>query len=690
MINVNDSMLSLSNLKNNPSPISFTPNVTNKTSHYYDFLSNVKNNINNKNNNPSSNIKNHFKIKNYSNPKNNNAINIKNKIITKHYNISSNIRSINDKKLVSIPLIKKPIITEPSCKLEKFLPPKKTEKKTLVIDLDETLVHSYFDKYPPRKPDISFEIMLDGKNVQVYTLVRPGAIEFLEKISDLYEIVIFTASLSLYALPIINFIDKNKKCDFKLFREHCSSFNNGFIKDLKRLSRDLNNLIILDNNPNCYFLNKENAFPIKTWIDEISDKELFKIMPYLEFLSKDFIKDIRPILSKIKRGNEIIYYKFDKIIKKYKKYQTINYKNEDRKINEQVRKENNKNSDFIPNIFKNEPKEVNIQLIENDLFNKKDKENIVKENEKNNNDLVNINMIKEEKKVDNDDYKSVKDENKIMSIENNCIKNDFKNKIKTSKGNRFFISKSKNNKENYSENINLKNNLFNNRISHIQINSPKSNLINSTIKYSSRGIFLKNKENIEKKQDVVMPNLFPKYELIPFINNVNLHSKPFDKSILNNLLNCQNEPKTDNTNIKESPNKKYFKNNEYFQSPKNYDNFKYLYLYCNKTTNNFNKKNKNLLVERNIIRNNSEKKKLLYNYNYKSIEDITRNNLDEVKFKYLDKYDINANDKINRSISSYKKNNEISQKTNIKKNHNNRCLSSHQHCYKSYNNKFNP
>ena len=274
-------------------------------------------------------------------------------------------------------------------------------------------------------------------------------------------------------------------------------------------------------------------------------------------------------------------------------------------------------------------------------------------------------------------------------MENNNIKSDFRNKIITSKGNRFFISKSKNNKENYSENINLKNNLFNNRISNKQINSLKCNYINNTIKYSSRGIFLKNKESIEKKQDEVMPNLFPKFELIPFINNANLNSKPFDKSILNNLLSCQNEPKDDNTNIKESPIKKYSKNNEHFQSPKNYDNFKNLYLYCNKTTKNFNKKNKNISVERNIIRNNSEKKKLLYNYNYKSIEDITRTNLDEVKFKYLDKYDINVNYKINRSISSYKKDNGISQKTNIKKNHNNRCLSSYQNFYKNYNNKYN-
>ena len=200
--------------------------------------------------------------------------------------------------------------------------------------------------YPPRKSEISFEILLDNKNVQVHTLIRPGAVEFLEKMSEIFEIVIFTASLSMYALPIINYIDKGNKCEFKLFREHCSIFNNGFIKDLKKLSRDLNNLILLDNNPNSYFLNKENGFPIKSWIDDLSDNELFKIIPYLEFLGNEYVKDVRTILTKIKIGNEVNYQKFNKIIENFKKNKNCENDNKtvtvDEAKTEEIKKDNNK------------------------------------------------------------------------------------------------------------------------------------------------------------------------------------------------------------------------------------------------------------------------------------------------------------------------------------------------------------
>ena len=225
----------------NPMDTQSLINYSNKNNHYFNYFLNSKNNKS-----PSIAITQNINIKNYSNPKKK----VKNNLISKNYTITFNTQLTDDKKLLSKSISKKPIITEPICGLENFLPPKNSnKKKTLVLDLDETLVHSYFDINPPRKPAISFSIILDNKNVKVQTLIRPGVIEFLEKMSEIFEIVIFTASLSKYALPIINFIDKNKKCEFKLFREHCSICNNGFIKDLKKLSRNLNDLILLDNNP---------------------------------------------------------------------------------------------------------------------------------------------------------------------------------------------------------------------------------------------------------------------------------------------------------------------------------------------------------------------------------------------------------------------------------------------------------
>ena len=45
-------------------------------------------------------------------------------------------------------------------------------------------------------------IEIAGIKMHIYTLIRPGTSQFLEKLSNIYEIVIFTASLSQYAIPL--------------------------------------------------------------------------------------------------------------------------------------------------------------------------------------------------------------------------------------------------------------------------------------------------------------------------------------------------------------------------------------------------------------------------------------------------------------------------------------------------------
>ena len=63
---------------------------------------------------------------------------------------------------------------------------------------------------------------MENRDFLVYVAVRPGAIEFLEKMSEYYEVVIFTASLSKYANPLMDILDPNKYCTSRLFREHCA------------------------------------------------------------------------------------------------------------------------------------------------------------------------------------------------------------------------------------------------------------------------------------------------------------------------------------------------------------------------------------------------------------------------------------------------------------------------------------
>lgn len=205
------------------------------------------------------------------------------------------------------------------------LPPKSNDnknKKTLILDLDETLVHSGFTIVPNHPPDITINVEIENKIHNVYILVRPGAEEFLEKMSKIFEIVIFTASLSKYANPLLDKLDSKKLCSFRLFREHCSFINNAYVKDLKKLGRDMKDVIIVDNSPVTYSLNVENGFPIKTWIDDVTDRELIKIIPILEYLSK--VNDVRDYIKLMIEKNQFSYVKADKLISKQKEENKTN------------------------------------------------------------------------------------------------------------------------------------------------------------------------------------------------------------------------------------------------------------------------------------------------------------------------------------------------------------------------------
>lgn len=117
-------------------------------------------------------------------------------------------------------------------------------KKTLVLDLDETLVHSTFE--PTDDSDLVVPVTIEGGNYNVYVKIRPGLEEFLEEVAEYYEVVVFTASMAKYADPVLDRIDKGRCISHRLFREHCVMHNGAYVKDLARLGRDLANVVIVD------------------------------------------------------------------------------------------------------------------------------------------------------------------------------------------------------------------------------------------------------------------------------------------------------------------------------------------------------------------------------------------------------------------------------------------------------------
>ncbi|KAI3355290.1 hypothetical protein L3Q82_018145, partial [Scortum barcoo] len=158
-------------------------------------------------------------------------------------------------------------------------------KNCVVIDLDETLVHSSFK--PISNADFIVPVEIDGTVHQVYVLKRPHVDEFLQKMGELFECVLFTASLAKYADPVADLLDQWGVFRARLFRESCVFHRGNYVKDLSRLGRELSKVIIIDNSPASYIFHPENAVPVQSWFDDMTDTELLDLIPLFEGLSKE-------------------------------------------------------------------------------------------------------------------------------------------------------------------------------------------------------------------------------------------------------------------------------------------------------------------------------------------------------------------------------------------------------------------
>ena len=148
----------------------------------------------------------------------------------------------------------------------------------LVLDIDETIAHSM--KLP----------------FGSYFLLRPGVINFLEELSKLYEIIIFTSSPKFYADGILNKIDiDNNYISHRLYKDHVVFEKGKSVKKLNMIGRDLNKIIFVDNMKSNAKYNLQNLCHVSSWIYDIYDEEIIKLKLKLKYIATNskYKDDIR-------------------------------------------------------------------------------------------------------------------------------------------------------------------------------------------------------------------------------------------------------------------------------------------------------------------------------------------------------------------------------------------------------------
>ncbi|KAG0017067.1 hypothetical protein BGZ82_000852 [Podila clonocystis] len=143
--------------------------------------------------------------------------------------------------------------------------------------------------------DYVVPVDIDNQTHNVYVIKRPGVDTFLKKMGEIYEVVIFTASLSKYADPVLDMLDVHQVVKHRLFRESCLNHKGNYVKDLSVIGRDLKNTIIIDNSPASYIFHQSNAVPISSWFNDPHDTELLDLIPFLADLT--VVDDVNPVLD---------------------------------------------------------------------------------------------------------------------------------------------------------------------------------------------------------------------------------------------------------------------------------------------------------------------------------------------------------------------------------------------------------
>ncbi|EGR33782.1 NLI interacting factor-like phosphatase family protein, putative [Ichthyophthirius multifiliis] len=181
---------------------------------------------------------------------------------------------------------------------------KKNRQKTLVFDLDETLIHCNENVQIPS--DVVLPIKFPtGEIIEAGINIRPYCYECLQELSKYYEIVVFTASHSCYANVVLDYLDpKGQYISYRLYRENCVTTEEGvYIKDLRVLqNRNMSDIVLVDNAAYSFGFQINNGIPVIPFYDNKNDNELKNLINFMKSIHQ--VKDFRDTLKKVLKINQ--------------------------------------------------------------------------------------------------------------------------------------------------------------------------------------------------------------------------------------------------------------------------------------------------------------------------------------------------------------------------------------------------
>ena len=177
------------------------------------------------------------------------------------------------------------------------------KSKLLILDIDETLLHATEE---PLELEHHFETKL------YYVYQRPFLNEFLQFCIKHFKVAVWTTGGEEFAYTMVdNIFPDNYPLEFIWSKDRCTHvfdpelYQNGYLKNLKKVKKKgyrLEEVLMIDDTPSKLKKNYGNLVTIAEFTANQDDKELLRLMKYLEVLNQ-----VENILKVEKRGWEKKY-----------------------------------------------------------------------------------------------------------------------------------------------------------------------------------------------------------------------------------------------------------------------------------------------------------------------------------------------------------------------------------------------